>query len=207
MYFGHKYVETGPNCSHELATFLKYHMSLKGFEMSRKQYLQKGIIVRPLLMHAKTSENPHPCHILTVDRPDSNTFPSPASPPCPETDFTATSQKNESWKANRLSRRPPHVDRSLPIGKKTRERCQPKDRGLFHNGLGQNNMFITKICVTKNSINSRYYINLRKSLSLKLKEKKRKTNQAAHASRFEAATITNYNRSLPFNGPLVYFFS
>ena len=28
MYFGHKYVETGPNCSQELATFLKYHMSL-----------------------------------------------------------------------------------------------------------------------------------------------------------------------------------
>ena len=28
MYFGHKHVETGPNCSYELATFLKYHMSL-----------------------------------------------------------------------------------------------------------------------------------------------------------------------------------
>ena len=28
MFFGYKYVETGPNCSHELATFLKYHMSL-----------------------------------------------------------------------------------------------------------------------------------------------------------------------------------
>ena len=26
MYFGHKHVETGPNCSHELATFLKYHI-------------------------------------------------------------------------------------------------------------------------------------------------------------------------------------
>ena len=25
-YFGHKHVETGPNCSHELATFLKYHV-------------------------------------------------------------------------------------------------------------------------------------------------------------------------------------
>ena len=23
MYFGHKHVETGPNCSHELSTFLK----------------------------------------------------------------------------------------------------------------------------------------------------------------------------------------
>ena len=29
MYFGHKHVETGPNCSHELPTFLKYQMSLK----------------------------------------------------------------------------------------------------------------------------------------------------------------------------------
>ena len=26
MYVGHKHVETGPNCLHELATFLKYHM-------------------------------------------------------------------------------------------------------------------------------------------------------------------------------------
>ena len=31
MYFGHKHVETVPNCSHELATFLKYHMSLMAF--------------------------------------------------------------------------------------------------------------------------------------------------------------------------------
>ena len=29
MYFGHKHVETGPNCSHELATFFKYHMPLR----------------------------------------------------------------------------------------------------------------------------------------------------------------------------------
>ena len=28
MYFGHRHVETGPNCSHELATFPKYHMPL-----------------------------------------------------------------------------------------------------------------------------------------------------------------------------------
>ena len=28
MYFGHKHVETGPNCSHGLATFFKYHMPL-----------------------------------------------------------------------------------------------------------------------------------------------------------------------------------
>ena len=26
MYFGRKRVQTGPNCSNELATFLKYHM-------------------------------------------------------------------------------------------------------------------------------------------------------------------------------------
>ena len=29
MYFGHKHAETGLNCSHQLATFLKYHMPLK----------------------------------------------------------------------------------------------------------------------------------------------------------------------------------
>ena len=29
MYFGHKHVETRPNCSHKLATFLKYHMPLR----------------------------------------------------------------------------------------------------------------------------------------------------------------------------------
>ena len=28
MYFGQKHVETGPNCSDELVTFLKYHMPL-----------------------------------------------------------------------------------------------------------------------------------------------------------------------------------
>ena len=28
MYFGYKHVETEPNCSHELATFLKNHMPL-----------------------------------------------------------------------------------------------------------------------------------------------------------------------------------
>ena len=28
LYFGHKYVKTGPNCSHEIDTFLKYHMPL-----------------------------------------------------------------------------------------------------------------------------------------------------------------------------------
>ena len=29
MHFGHQHVETGPNCSHELASFLKYHMPLR----------------------------------------------------------------------------------------------------------------------------------------------------------------------------------
>ena len=29
MYFGHKHVDTVPNCSYELATFLKYHMPLR----------------------------------------------------------------------------------------------------------------------------------------------------------------------------------
>ena len=28
IYFGHKHVETGPSFSHELATFLKYHMQV-----------------------------------------------------------------------------------------------------------------------------------------------------------------------------------
>ena len=31
MYFEYKHVETKPNCSHELATFLKYHMPLSQF--------------------------------------------------------------------------------------------------------------------------------------------------------------------------------
>ena len=35
MYFGHKRVETGPNCSHELATFLKYHMPLILYKCAR----------------------------------------------------------------------------------------------------------------------------------------------------------------------------
>ena len=29
MYFGHKHVETRPNCSHGITTFLKYHMPLR----------------------------------------------------------------------------------------------------------------------------------------------------------------------------------
>ena len=49
MYFGHKLVETGPNCSHELATFLKYHMPLRldtffdkislGYWVAKSEYL------------------------------------------------------------------------------------------------------------------------------------------------------------------------
>ena len=37
MYFGRKYVETAPNCSYELAIFLKYHMPLM------EKYTQKNI--------------------------------------------------------------------------------------------------------------------------------------------------------------------
>ena len=33
MYFRHKHVGTAQNCSHEVATFLKYHMSLKGISL------------------------------------------------------------------------------------------------------------------------------------------------------------------------------
>ena len=29
MYFGHKHVENGPNYSHKLVTFLKYHIPLR----------------------------------------------------------------------------------------------------------------------------------------------------------------------------------
>ena len=29
MYFGHKHVEFRPSCSHELTTFLKYHIPLR----------------------------------------------------------------------------------------------------------------------------------------------------------------------------------
>ena len=44
MYFGHKHVETGSNCSHENATFLKYHMPLSTYgplriyEVSKSSY-------------------------------------------------------------------------------------------------------------------------------------------------------------------------
>ena len=43
MYFGHKHVETGPNCSHELATFLKYHMHIKSTYDRFKNVLLKKI--------------------------------------------------------------------------------------------------------------------------------------------------------------------
>ena len=32
MYFKHKHVEIGQNYSHELATFLKYHMPLRLYQ-------------------------------------------------------------------------------------------------------------------------------------------------------------------------------
>ena len=36
MYFEHKYAESGLNCSHELATFLKYHMPLENIKTDVK---------------------------------------------------------------------------------------------------------------------------------------------------------------------------
>ena len=36
LYFGHKHVESGPSCSHKLATFLKYHMLLRKISSSNK---------------------------------------------------------------------------------------------------------------------------------------------------------------------------
>ena len=45
IFFGHKYVETRPNCSYELATFLKYHMPLNGkpywTQMSKECHFDK----------------------------------------------------------------------------------------------------------------------------------------------------------------------
>ena len=37
MYFVHKHIETQPNCSYELATYLKYHMPLILFIFPRKK--------------------------------------------------------------------------------------------------------------------------------------------------------------------------
>ena len=48
MYFGHKYVETGPNYSHEFATFFKYHVPLRTLFMLKKNNF-------PFLMKAKLS--------------------------------------------------------------------------------------------------------------------------------------------------------
>ena len=43
LYFGHKHVETGPNCLHELATFFKNHMPLKTkLEISERDILKSG---------------------------------------------------------------------------------------------------------------------------------------------------------------------
>ena len=36
MYLGHKHVENRPNCSHKLATFLKYHMPLSKTVQGKK---------------------------------------------------------------------------------------------------------------------------------------------------------------------------
>ena len=42
MYFGHKHVDSGPSCSHKLATFLKYHMLFQQISSSNK--LQQTVV-------------------------------------------------------------------------------------------------------------------------------------------------------------------
>ena len=49
MYFRHKHVETGPNRSYELATFLKYHMPLRVFEIWKMVAKIKMDVDRQLL--------------------------------------------------------------------------------------------------------------------------------------------------------------
>ena len=43
MYFGHKYVETEPNCSHELATFPKYQRALKQTILHSNRFFESRI--------------------------------------------------------------------------------------------------------------------------------------------------------------------
>ena len=38
MYFEHKHVETGPNCSHKIATILKYHIPLSAESHHQLQF-------------------------------------------------------------------------------------------------------------------------------------------------------------------------
>ena len=42
--FGHKHVETGQKCSHEIANFLKYHMLLSVFIQIDNTKYYKGLI-------------------------------------------------------------------------------------------------------------------------------------------------------------------
>ena len=42
MYFRCKHVETGRSCSHELATFLKYHIPLKDVNLKKLKYALKS---------------------------------------------------------------------------------------------------------------------------------------------------------------------
>ena len=46
MYFVVKHVETGPSCSHELATFLKYHMTYMIFFSCRYEFGEFIMLVR-----------------------------------------------------------------------------------------------------------------------------------------------------------------
>ena len=60
IYFVHKYVETRPNCSHELTTFLKYHMPLRMKENKKETSSKKFYIVYP----ANNSPFNHPILIF-----------------------------------------------------------------------------------------------------------------------------------------------
>ena len=64
MYFDHKHVETGPNCSHELSTFLKYHMPLRGHSLVRDRKI--GIFLK-FLLYIKTNAHDF---ILLLERMD-----------------------------------------------------------------------------------------------------------------------------------------
>ena len=44
MYFWNKHVETGPNCSHELAVYLKCHMPLKNKKVIQSQKTTKKFL-------------------------------------------------------------------------------------------------------------------------------------------------------------------
>ena len=58
MYFGHKHLETGPNCLHELAASLKYDMPLNysKFQLDRvARYTNDGVATYAL----RSSQSSH----------------------------------------------------------------------------------------------------------------------------------------------------